>query len=76
LLVAPFYSASALNITFPIGDDPHAVAIGSGVNTSAGCRRIAEYAFEYAVHNGRKKVTIVHIFGLSSQSRIGQLSYQ
>jgi isocitrate dehydrogenase (NAD+) len=44
----------------PIGDDPHAVAIGSGVNTRAGCRRIAEYAIEYAVHNGRKKVTIVH----------------
>jgi len=44
----------------PINDDPHAVAIGSGVNTRAGCRRIAEYAFEYALHNGRKKVTIVH----------------
>jgi isocitrate dehydrogenase (NAD+) len=44
----------------PIGDDPHAVAIGSGVNTRAGCRRIAEYAFEYAVRNDRKKVTIVH----------------
>ena len=44
----------------PIGNDPHAVAIGSGVNTRAGCRRIAEYAFEYAVRNGRKKVTIVH----------------
>jgi isocitrate dehydrogenase (NAD+) len=44
----------------PIGDDPHAVAIGSGVNTRAGCRRIAEYAFEYAVINGRKKVTVVH----------------
>lgn len=44
----------------PIGDDPHAVAIGSGVNTRAGCRRIAEYAFEYALKNGRKKVTIVH----------------
>jgi isocitrate dehydrogenase (NAD+) len=44
----------------PIGDDPHAVAIGSGVNTRAGCRRIAEYAFEYAVKHGRKKVTIVH----------------
>ena len=44
----------------PIGDDPHAVAIGSGVNTRAGCRRIAEYAFEYAVNNGRKKVTVVH----------------
>jgi isocitrate dehydrogenase (NAD+) len=44
----------------PIGDDPHAVAIGSGVNTRAGCRRIAEFAFEYALRNGRKKVTIVH----------------
>jgi isocitrate dehydrogenase (NAD+) len=44
----------------PIGDNPHAIAIGSGVNSRAGCRRIAEYAFEYAVRNGRKKVTIVH----------------
>jgi isocitrate dehydrogenase (NAD+) len=44
----------------PIGNDAHAVAIGSGINTRAGCRRIAEYAFEYAVKNGRKKVTIVH----------------
>ena len=44
----------------PIDDDPHAVAIGSGVNTRAGCRRIAQFAFEYAVRNGRKKVTIVH----------------
>jgi isocitrate dehydrogenase (NAD+) len=44
----------------PIGDDPHAVAVGSGVNTRAGCRRIAEFAFEYAVRNARKKVTIVH----------------
>ena len=44
----------------PIGDDPRAVAIGSGINTRAGGRRIAEFAFEYAVRNGRKKVTIVH----------------
>jgi len=44
----------------PIGDDPHAVALGSGVNTRAGCRRIAKYAFEYALKNGRKKVTIIH----------------
>jgi isocitrate dehydrogenase (NAD+) len=44
----------------PIGDDPHAVAIGSGINSRAGCRRIAEFAFEYAARNGRKKVTIVH----------------
>src|SRR5947207_270642 len=44
----------------PIGDDPHAVAIGSGVNTRAECRRIAEFAFDYAVRNKRRKVTIVH----------------
>jgi isocitrate dehydrogenase (NAD+) len=44
----------------PIGDDPHAVALGSGVNTRAGCRRIAKYAFEYALKNDRKKVTIIH----------------
>jgi isocitrate dehydrogenase (NAD+) len=44
----------------PIGDDPYAVAISSGVNTRDGSRRIAKYAFEYAVKNGRKKVTIVH----------------
>ena len=44
----------------PIGDDPRAVAIASGINTRAGGRRIAEFAFEYAVRNGRKRVTIVH----------------
>jgi isocitrate dehydrogenase (NAD+) len=44
----------------PIGDDPYAVAISSGVNTRDGSRRIAKYAFDYAVKNGRKKVTIVH----------------
>ena len=44
----------------PIGDDPEAVAIGSGVNTRAECRRIARFAYEYAVAHGRKKVTVVH----------------
>lgn len=44
----------------PIADDPHGAAISSGVNTRAGSRRIAEFAFEYAVRNNRKKVTIVH----------------
>ena len=44
----------------PIGGDPQAVAISSGVNTREGCRNIAEFAFDYAVKNGRKKVTIVH----------------
>ena len=44
----------------PIDGDPHAVAIGSGINTRAGSRRIAEFAFDYAVRNRRRKVTIVH----------------
>ena len=44
----------------PVGDDERAVAIGSGVNTRAGARRAIEFAFDYAVKNQRKKVTIVH----------------
>ena len=44
----------------PIGDDPHAVAIASGVNTRGGARRILKFAFEYALRNGRKKVTVIH----------------
>ena len=44
----------------PIDGDPHAAAISSGINTRAGSRRIAEFAFDYALKNGRKKVTIVH----------------
>ncbi len=44
----------------PIDDDPHAVAEASGIITRSGSRRIAEYAFEYAVAHGRKKITIVH----------------
>src|SRR5215218_4921817 len=44
----------------PIGDDPHAVAISQGINTRAECNRIVRFAFDYAVKNGRKKVTLVH----------------
>ncbi len=44
----------------PIGDDPHAVAIASGVNTKAGAHRILKFAFEYALRNGRRKITVVH----------------
>jgi isocitrate dehydrogenase (NAD+) len=43
-----------------IGDDPHAVAMGTGVNTREGSRRLLEFAFEHAIATGRKKVTIVH----------------
>jgi len=43
-----------------IDDDPHAVAMATGINTRAGCRHILEYAFDYAIAAGRKKMTIVH----------------
>ena len=43
-----------------IDDDPHAVAMASGINTRSGSRRLLEYAFEYAIATGRKKLTIVH----------------
>src|SRR3954447_6330802 len=44
----------------PVGEDPHAVAISSGVNTRAGCERIVRFAFDYAVQHRRRKVTLVH----------------
>ena len=44
----------------PIGDDPRAVAVGTGINTRAGSTRICEFAFDYAVKNNRRKVTLVH----------------
>jgi len=56
--VGGFYVAHDYYI--PVGDDPHAVAVSTGTNTRHGCRRIARFAFEYAVKNGRKKITIVH----------------
>ncbi|CAN5467697.1 isocitrate dehydrogenase [soil metagenome] len=53
-----FYVAHEYYI--PVGADPRAVAVSTGMNTRDGCRRIARFAFEYAVKNGRKKITIVH----------------
>ena len=43
-----------------IDDDPHAVAMATGVNTRQGSRRLLEFAFEHAVATGRRKVSIVH----------------
>lgn len=43
-----------------IDNDPHAVAMATGINTRTGGRRLLEFAFEHAVATGRKKVTIVH----------------
>jgi isocitrate dehydrogenase (NAD+) len=44
----------------PIDGDPHAVGMSTGINTRQGCRRILEYAFDFALSTGRKKVTVVH----------------
>ncbi len=44
----------------PIGDNPRAVAVATGVNSHDACVRIARFAFEYAVKHGRKTITVVH----------------
>ena len=43
-----------------VDDDPHAVAVATGVNTRQGSSRLLEFAFNHAVATGRKKVAIVH----------------
>jgi len=43
-----------------IDDDPHAVAMATGVNTRQGSRRLLEFAFEHALATGRRKVSVVH----------------
>lgn len=43
-----------------VGNDARAVAQSSAVITRIGAERAVRYAFEYAVANGRKRVTIVH----------------
>ncbi|MDE2149120.1 MAG: NAD-dependent isocitrate dehydrogenase [Gammaproteobacteria bacterium] len=44
----------------PIGDDAHGAALAVGVNTRQGMNRILEFAFDYAIARGRRKVTLVH----------------
>ncbi len=46
--------------TISIPGDPKAVAESMAIVTRRGCERVIRYAFEYAVTNGRKKVTICH----------------
>lgn len=53
-----FYVAHEFYI--PQGNDPHAAAVCTGMNTREGSERIARFAFEYAVRHGRKKITVVH----------------
>ncbi|MGH7507376.1 MAG: isocitrate/isopropylmalate dehydrogenase family protein, partial [Longimicrobiales bacterium] len=43
-----------------MGDDPHAAAESVMIITRFGSERIIRYAFEYAVRNGRRKVTLAH----------------
>jgi isocitrate dehydrogenase (NAD+) len=43
-----------------VDDDPHAVAMATGINTRQGSRRLLEFAFDHAVATGRRKVSIVH----------------
>src|SRR5687768_5080427 len=43
-----------------VGDDPRAAAESVMLVTRYGAQRILRYAFEYAVLNGRKKVTLAH----------------
>ncbi|CAI3935981.1 isocitrate/isopropylmalate dehydrogenase family protein [Commensalibacter communis] len=53
-----FYAAMEHYI--PVGDDPKAIATCAGYTSRTECRRIVKYAFDYAVKNNRKKVTLVH----------------
>ena len=43
-----------------IENDPHAVAMATGINTRQGSRQVLDFAFQHAVATGRKKVSIVH----------------
>ncbi|GBQ68471.1 isocitrate dehydrogenase [Ameyamaea chiangmaiensis NBRC 103196] len=51
---------AALEHYVPADGDPQGMAISSGYTTRKECQRIVRYAFEYALKNGRKKVTLVH----------------
>ncbi len=46
--------------TIPVDGDPRAVAQSVAIVTRHGCERIVRYALDYAVANGRSKVTICH----------------
>jgi isocitrate dehydrogenase (NAD+) len=43
-----------------IGGDPHAAAESAAIITRVGSERTCRFAFDYAVKNGRKKITLVH----------------
>lgn len=43
-----------------IGDDPRAVAESLAILTREGCERVLRFTFDYAVRNGRQKVSVIH----------------
>jgi isocitrate dehydrogenase (NAD+) len=43
-----------------VGNDPHGMAMATGINTREGARRVLKYAFDMAARLGRKRVTVVH----------------
>jgi isocitrate dehydrogenase (NAD+) len=43
-----------------VGDDPRAAAESMAIITRSGSERVIRYAFEYAMHHHRHKVTLVH----------------
>nr|WP_298795446.1 isocitrate/isopropylmalate family dehydrogenase [uncultured Acetobacter sp.] len=51
---------AAMEHYVPVGDDPKGIALSTGFNSRVECRRIVKFAFEYALKNNRKTVTIVH----------------
>ena len=51
---------AAMEHYVPVGDDPKGIALSTGFNSRVECRRIVKFAFEYALKNNRKTVTLVH----------------
>lgn len=43
-----------------VGDDPHAVGVSQAIVTRYACERVIRFAFDYAVRQGRRTVSIVH----------------
>lgn len=53
-----FYAAMEHHI--PVDNDPRGIATCAGYTSRKECNRIVKYAFDYALHHNRKKVTLVH----------------
>ncbi|NHO32267.1 isocitrate/isopropylmalate dehydrogenase family protein [Acetobacter fallax] len=51
---------AAMEHTIPSDGDPKGIALSGGYVSRKECNRIVRFAFDYAVKNDRKKVTLVH----------------